>query len=363
MPSYGTTTLNGLRWLTGANPVQDIDAGFQALAEDVDLHSGAYGTLEGLGPGVSAYGDCRVTQKAGGANMSVDVAAGPAAIVTGGRPGTIDVAATNLTIAPADATNPRIDIVVLEPDATPARVITGTPTAGATLDNRNGAAATPSPGLLVADVLVAAAASSIANAAIRDRRAIGVGVPPLLTAVDMVSLEFVGVAPTSFQIGTAGDAMTTNRQAAALVRCPRRIVGATKIRWRYRQSATAWTGNYVLGLFDASGRSIVDTGSVAATGALNTHQVRSETITATTLEAGLYYAFIGVTVSAGAADLWGARLNQLAGDVTGPLAPNIGLRSTTGGVTVPQTILGLGDVAGLTSDTAQGVPQLALSVG
>lgn len=36
MPTFGTTAKYALRRLTGSNPVQDIDAGFQALAEDID---------------------------------------------------------------------------------------------------------------------------------------------------------------------------------------------------------------------------------------------------------------------------------------------------------------------------------------
>jgi hypothetical protein len=44
----------------------------------------------------------------------------------------------------------------------------------------------PSSALLLADVLVAATDTAISNAEIRDRRAFVSGVPPLLTAVDMV---------------------------------------------------------------------------------------------------------------------------------------------------------------------------------
>jgi hypothetical protein len=36
MPTFTTTTKYALRWLTGTNLISDIDAGFQALAEDVD---------------------------------------------------------------------------------------------------------------------------------------------------------------------------------------------------------------------------------------------------------------------------------------------------------------------------------------
>lgn len=40
MPTYGTTAINAFRYLTGANPVSDIDAGFQALAEDLEAKLG-----------------------------------------------------------------------------------------------------------------------------------------------------------------------------------------------------------------------------------------------------------------------------------------------------------------------------------
>lgn len=36
MPTYDTTTKHALRHLTGDNPVSDIDAGFEALADDID---------------------------------------------------------------------------------------------------------------------------------------------------------------------------------------------------------------------------------------------------------------------------------------------------------------------------------------
>ncbi len=36
MATFTTTTKWALRWLTGSNAVSDIDAGFQALAEDID---------------------------------------------------------------------------------------------------------------------------------------------------------------------------------------------------------------------------------------------------------------------------------------------------------------------------------------
>jgi hypothetical protein len=50
------------------------------------------------------------------------------------------------------------------------RVLAGTATGGATLDNRTGAAALPSSAIRLADVLVAATDTAITNSEIRDRR-------------------------------------------------------------------------------------------------------------------------------------------------------------------------------------------------
>lgn len=50
MATFTTTAKYALRWLTGANLISDIDAGFQALAEDVDANVAGYssGTLAAL---------------------------------------------------------------------------------------------------------------------------------------------------------------------------------------------------------------------------------------------------------------------------------------------------------------------------
>lgn len=84
------------------------------------------------------------------------------------------------TVSAAHATLPRIDTVVLEvldanhdgggSNLARTRIIAGTATSGATLDNRTGAPALPSSATLLADVLVPAAAASIIAGNIRDRR-------------------------------------------------------------------------------------------------------------------------------------------------------------------------------------------------
>jgi hypothetical protein len=138
------------------------------------------------GTGTSSQ-DFMVQQRIAGANMQVEITMTGLAMVQGDSVGgqglyTVVSHSANVleTIATADATNPRIDQVILEVqdnvhDASGGnlartRVLTGTPTAGATLANRTGAAALPGNALLLADVLVGAAVGSITNAVIRDRR-------------------------------------------------------------------------------------------------------------------------------------------------------------------------------------------------
>lgn len=130
-----------------------------------------------------------VTQRGSGANMSVDInmPGGGCAFVqgdtiTGQGLYRVDVHSANIneTIAAASASFPRIDQVILEiqDDTLDAsggnlartRVLTGTATSGATLANRSGAATLPGSALLLADVLVAANATTVPNSAIRDRR-------------------------------------------------------------------------------------------------------------------------------------------------------------------------------------------------
>lgn len=112
-------------------------------------------------------------------NMSVNVAAGQAFVAgtesatQGGSVVTND-ATVNLAIAAADATNPRIDIVVArwysETVAVGSRkfaleVVTGTPAASPAVPS------TPANSLVLAQIAVAAAAASITNANITDKRA------------------------------------------------------------------------------------------------------------------------------------------------------------------------------------------------
>jgi hypothetical protein len=130
----------------------------------------------------------KVRERAAGANMTVEVDANVGLAVVQGDSVTHQSryvvaphsAVVALDIAAAHSTNPRVDMVVLQirdntHDAlgqSDARVmvLTGTPTAGATIDNLNGQASLPANALRLADVHVPAADTTIANAQIRDRR-------------------------------------------------------------------------------------------------------------------------------------------------------------------------------------------------
>lgn len=130
----------------------------------------------------------KVTENAGGPNMTVQVAANVGLARVDGDSVAFQSAyvvaphsaVVTLDVAAAHSTNPRVDMVALQVrdnthDASgqnDARVVylTGTATSGATLDNLNGSPSLPSSAIRLADVLVPAADTTISNSQIRDRR-------------------------------------------------------------------------------------------------------------------------------------------------------------------------------------------------
>jgi hypothetical protein len=333
------------------------------------------------GEGVASYNSFRVSQRAAGSNMSVDISMDEKAYIRGdaiAHQEIYDVAVhpstINEPVSTAHGTLPRVDQVVLQvldhahdgsgSSLAQTTVLAGTPTSGATLDNRSGVAALPGSTLLLADVLVAAADTSISDSEIRDRRPFIAGVPTPLTKVDMVALE----SPAALLQADVGNDVTHSlhdlRQSAVLVWVPRRIVGATRMRWKYVQGSTALTGNYAFAIFDSAGTKIIDTGSVAFTGASASLQPRSEVIAATTFEVGWHYLFFGVdTAALGNIGVTGYTVGAGTAGFMG--YPNVALFSTTGGVTVPANLLAFTD-AGPSSASVTGgpkVPQVSLSVG
>lgn len=147
--------------------------------------------VSGVQEGVVGAADMKVTAAAAG-GMRVDIAAGTA-LVRGdsGTPGTgvsqglflavNDASIPNAVTLPAsNGTNPRIDQIAVRVrdksdlgtgfDDLTFVFLSGTATAGATLDNRNGAVALPADHLRIADVLVPAGSSAVTAGNVRDRR-------------------------------------------------------------------------------------------------------------------------------------------------------------------------------------------------
>jgi hypothetical protein len=156
--------------------------GYSAL----DDRRKSYGPLQ---EGVLGPSDFAVAQRGAGANMSVDIGmpAGGVAYVQGDTISgqglytvPVHAATINEVIAGADPTNPRVDQIILEVqdnvlDASAGnlartRVLTGTPTATASLTNRLGAQSLPGTALRLADVLVPAGSTSVTTGNINDRR-------------------------------------------------------------------------------------------------------------------------------------------------------------------------------------------------
>lgn len=156
------------------NPAIFLQAGSHP-AEDVRRYIDAM--VSGRG-GIVSSGDLEVTEKSGTPDMSVDVAAGR--IFIPGDEGSFqgiyfceNRATVNLTIATADATNPRKDLVVAKvedssysggTDAWSLAVVTGTPAASPSEPTA------PSNSVVLALVDVPALDTSIENAQITDRR-------------------------------------------------------------------------------------------------------------------------------------------------------------------------------------------------
>lgn len=324
------------------SPLERVSASAQVERWNLD------GNSFGMGAGVVNLGDLNVTAGAGFGSV---VAAGHARIradFAGANLGLYDLllqTAESVTHTTPDVTNPRIDQILARmrdftaigsgPSDASVYIQAGTPTAGATLDNRNGITA-PSPGsILLADVLVPNGAASSAGFTYRDRRpvaAFGV-IPPLPFNADQV-IPTSPIASQFFNLLMSNN----NSQHSLLVYIPRRIV-ATKIKWTYQQPGiTPTTGNYAFAIYDASGWKMCDTGAVAITGAASAPITRAETIPSTVFEPGLYYLAFGCASIANSSMTTNA---YPTGDTHGTSPPyGLGIAGwkTTGGTTLPQVL-------------------------
>jgi hypothetical protein len=160
--------------VTERTPPAWLQAGSYPAEDDRRLIATIFADSEGI----ILSSDLAVTQRGAGANMSVDVAGGRC--VVKGDLATYEGSyfmenrgVTNLTVAAADPTNPRIDRVIAEvlnaeysgvSNLWRLRVVTGTPAGSPS------APATPSNAISLATIAVAALASSITNANITSTR-------------------------------------------------------------------------------------------------------------------------------------------------------------------------------------------------
>lgn len=159
--------------------------------------------------GIGGSGDYAVTQN-GTPNMSVNVAAGVAFVLGDDLPDAQpnylvrNDATVNVALTPADVTNPRIDLIVLEVrdsvfsgtfDDGRLRAIAGTP-AGSPV-----APALPNNCMPLAEVLVSANETTILNADITDKRPIATPGGELLTATG----RLVIVCTTATRPGSPAD--------------------------------------------------------------------------------------------------------------------------------------------------------------
>ncbi len=185
------------------------NAGAVVNARDYRRLFQAVGQMHGTSAGVTSFTALQVTERGAGANMSVDVAAGGAVL-----DGTEDThqghyhlyvdATENLAIAAADATYPRIDLVVAKvadseysgaTDAGALAVVTGTPAASPAQPSA------PANSLVLAAVAVAAGAATVVNANITDLRA-RFGRPPAVSAYKTTSSNVPNSAWTTLALDT-----------------------------------------------------------------------------------------------------------------------------------------------------------------
>lgn len=158
-----------------------------------------------------------------GSGLSVNVAVGEC-IVPGSSSSTQGgyyfrgSSTTNLAVATANPTNPRVDLVCATVNDAAytgslntgiLQVVTGTPTSGATLSNLTGAPSLPTSSLLIGYILVPANATNIISADLGDHRAqlalslpagaftAGQGISIVSSTIGLLGTESVNVVGTS----------------------------------------------------------------------------------------------------------------------------------------------------------------------
>lgn len=195
--------LDDVLWLENAGAVYNA-VEYRHLMQAL-LGAAANGVLSPL--------DLKVTQRGAGANMSVDIAVGNAAILgTEAWPSqgvyiAHSDAVTNLAIGASNATNPRYDLIVLRvrdsvysggTDSVALEVVAGGYGGGGTPTEP----ATPANSLQLARVLVPAGSGSVVNANIAERRTL---VGPENTPIGRIGYKTLGSATGPGIAGTTID--------------------------------------------------------------------------------------------------------------------------------------------------------------
>ncbi len=314
----------------------------QAGSHSAELFRRAISTLIGSAGGIVGSGDLQITQN-GTPNMSVNCAGG----VPGGEiwvPGTsvagvqgsyycMNDATGNLPIAASNPTNPRIDIAVAQvQDAAYAgasnncqlAIVTGTP-AGSPV-----APSAPASSLVLANIAVAANATTVVTANITDKRAVvkagSMAEPAFATYKDLglVGFAMVGggtasqtiAAPAVPPVGTTSFVGLTAGAASAFYLDPGDYAAGTrvvKVRLRvgYGVNSTSPGGGITLTAIlvpiatwsfgaASSGPTIASIGAAVASAVVPTTASAASAVAGAdaTLSAAGWYA-LGVTISGG----------------------------------------------------------------
>lgn len=232
-----------------------------------------------LGEGVGGLADFRATERSTSANMSVDVSEGRSWVRGDNveRQGIYQVVnddTTNVTVPASDATNPRIDRLILQindssvigsSDIPELEILEGTPTSGATLNNLTGAQSVPDSAILLADILVSASATTVTDAKIRDRRSFRD--PTVLLPIvntdfplgDEYNSSTISAHPLGFGMGYTRVVGSDGEEAISVPVQLRQRVTVEELAWRYKQDpVTPLTGDYEFAFHDNSGRLLLE---------------------------------------------------------------------------------------------------------
>lgn len=343
---------------SGAYSAQELRAG---VYNPNELGEGLIGGAGGLNPDQGL----RVYQ---GGGMSVNVKAG-AALIRGDDAGNQGLyfqendGLVNVAVPAAHASLPRLDALVLRiQDASVSggsnfalfQVVSGTPTSGATLVNRNGAAAIPNSAIHLADILIPAAAASVTDGNIV-RRAARVSRASTLNQGGNSSGEGAMFEPVSGgYIENNTTALVTNTIASTAVFLPKPVKGATLLGFHLQNggAAPSSTPRVNVGIYDTGFRKITETGIVNLTGSAGQLVGYYPSIPAIDLDAGMYVVAIGVQ---------GANLPSLGRTIVG--APDMGFNKpnagSSGGVTLPAAFTSFAGPSG--DGSCHRVPFLAVT--